>query len=61
VDGAPDPTGLAELFDSTTGTFSVTGSLVHARELHSATLLNDGTVIVTGGFNADATGAEIYQ
>jgi len=61
VGGAPAPTGLAELFDPTTGTFSATGSLVHARELHSATLLNDGTVIVTGGFNADATGAEIYQ
>jgi len=54
----------AELFDPATEIFSVTGPMSIARAGHTATLLNDGTVLVTGGMNpgggSDRT-AEIYD
>ncbi len=50
VEGGDD-SGLisAELFDPTTGTWTLTGSMNSGRQWHSATLLNDGTVLVAGG------------
>jgi hypothetical protein len=55
----------AELFDPVTETFSATGSMSTAREGHTATLLNDGTVLVTGGFSVvgwvETVTAEIYD
>jgi hypothetical protein len=58
-------TGAAEVYDPGTGAFHPTGSLVTARALHTATLLADGRVLVTGGFVAvdgsTTAAAEIYD
>ena len=39
----------AEIFYSVTGTFAVVGSMQKGREGHTATLLKDGRVLLTGG------------
>ncbi len=58
-------TGKAEIYDPGTGVFQPTGSLVTARALHTATLLADGRVLVTGGFVAvdesTTASAEVYD
>jgi hypothetical protein len=54
----------AELYDPKTGTFGPTGSLATARNLHTATLLADGRVLIAGGNDAEAhslASAEIYD
>jgi hypothetical protein len=47
--GGGTPLASAEFFDPVDGTFSVTGTMAVARFFHTATLLLDGTVLVTGG------------
>ncbi len=53
-----------ELYDPTSGTFIGTGNLNTARDTHTATLLNDGTVLIAGGFDSNGnvlSSAEIYD
>ena len=58
----------AELYDTSTGSFSSTGSMTARRELHTATVLNDGRALITGGlyyggigaFYGSLSSAEIY-
>ena len=55
--------GAAELYDSASGTFS-SPAVSQSMEGHAATLLPDGTVLLTGGFQCcglTITTAEIYH
>jgi hypothetical protein len=59
-------TDMAALYDPATGTWSATGNLNTARELHTATLLPNGKVLIAGGFidSEDGTttnSAELYD
>jgi hypothetical protein len=58
----------AELFDPASGTFSATADMTAARYSHTATLLTNGKVLVTGGlgsvvasFGPTLATAELYQ
>jgi N-acetylneuraminic acid mutarotase len=55
----PDGISSAELYDSATETWSVTGSLNVARSFHTATLLPNGNVLAAGGWSTDS--AELYD
>jgi len=44
----------AELFDPATGTFTASGVMTQFRYSHTAALLNNGKVLLTGGINGDS-------
>ncbi len=60
-DGVSTGTAMAiascETFDATTGTFTLVGTMTTPRSAHSANLLDDGTVLITGGSNGAGTSA----
>jgi hypothetical protein len=67
ADQDPTGTGLAtaELYDPSTGTFTPTGSMAVGRFLHTATLLQNGNVLIVGGVLTSALDpvatAEVYD
>lgn len=69
IQGTPPTTTVlaeAELYDPNTGTFVTTMHAMNAvRQLHTASLLGDGTVLITGGLadnaNAALATAEIFD
>jgi hypothetical protein len=58
--GPSGPTATAEVYDPSTGSFSVTGSMAASRSFHTATLLPSGKVLVAGGGDENST-AEVYD
>src|SRR5208282_4149219 len=68
TDFSGDTTATAEIYDPTAGTFTATtGDMTVSRAGHTATLLGDGTVLITGGESTQTAGnftsldtAEIY-
>src|SRR3954469_4816623 len=58
------PIATAEIYDPGSGAFSTTGSLTTPRAYHTATLLQDGKVLIVGGSdmsNASLASAELYD
>ena len=60
------PTAAAELYDPSSGTFSFAGLMTTPRYNHTATLLQDGYVLIAGGSASAVTGnplasAELYD
>ena len=63
VSGIPSTLASAELYDPSTGTWTITGSMSTARAGHRANLLQDGRVLVIGGTGSAGALAstEIYD
>ncbi len=62
--GGGEVVATADLFNPATGTFTATGSMTTPRFNHSATLLNNGMVLIAGGRTTTGTyldTAEIYN
>jgi hypothetical protein len=56
------PLNDAELFNPATGTFTATGAMTEFRYDHAAALLNNGQVLLTGGFNGSPVqDAELFD
>jgi N-acetylneuraminic acid mutarotase len=51
----------AEVYDIESKSFSLTGSMNSARESHTATLLKNGTVLITGGHKGRRADIKIYS
>ncbi len=62
-DNARSPLTRAELYDPSTGTFITTGYMTTARGGHTATLLNNGKVLIAGGTEGISAlaSAELYD
>ena len=62
-DGSGGVLDSAELYNPATGSFSLTGTMTFARQNHTATLLPDGRVLITGGVSNDVVldTAELYD
>ncbi|MDA0988991.1 MAG: hypothetical protein O2783_07730 [Chloroflexi bacterium] len=53
IEGTKRIAAFAELYDPSTGKWSLTGDMTEQRENHQAVLLNDGMVLVVGATSSD--------
>jgi N-acetylneuraminic acid mutarotase len=64
VTGGYNGNGLnsAELYDSLTGTWTLTNNMSFVRYVHTASILTNGQVLVSGGYNGSTvrSSAELY-
>jgi hypothetical protein len=51
----------AEVYDPATGQFTNWTSLTTGRDSHTVTLLNNGKLLVAGGFRADAIATDVTE
>ena len=60
------PKNTVELYDPSTGTWAITDNMNHARFFHTASVLTNGKVLITGGTDDEAyiqralNSAELY-
>jgi hypothetical protein len=54
-DGLVHTTNTAEIYDRRTGTFTLAGPMVYSRQNHTATMLQDGRVLIVGGRSNSCT------
>jgi hypothetical protein len=51
-----------ELYDPSTGVWTIIGSITYTRTQHTASVLTNGQVLVTGGtFSVALNSSELYQ
>lgn len=62
-DASGTPVASAEIYDPTTDSFTLKGPMTTGRFFHTATLLGNGMVLITGGLNQEGplATAEIYD
>lgn len=62
-DGGGNPVASAEIYNPSTNSFTVTGPMTTGRFFHTATLLGNGKVLITGGLNSGVSlpTAELYD
>jgi hypothetical protein len=64
IGGNSNTLSSAELYDPSTGVWTLTGSMRITRELHTETMLPNGKVMVAGGYGVSSgylSGAEVYD